>query len=267
MRSSRGLRAVVAASCVALATVACSSTAPSPQERASGRSSPLLGDPDSSDDTDGSRGPQPAERPGPSEGASSPAATGNAVTPPTPEDATPSAAEQQTVEPRRSWVSVPAIGLRAFPVVRYRGSPDDAPGTRIQDAGEMASPRGSRGGVGPGEVGNFIVTGHRLTGAAPLRDSPSLTRGDRILVRTGDVVHVYEVRRTRWTSFRSEGSLAAQRAEVPGRPGEEATRAMLTLSTCATPEDHARGNYWSDEFGNPEHRIDKIAVLVESRPA
>ena len=42
---------------------------------------------------------------------------------------------------------------------------------------------------------------------------------------------------------------------------------MITLSTCATPEDHARGNYWSDEFGNPEHRIDKIGVLVERRPA
>jgi sortase A len=42
---------------------------------------------------------------------------------------------------------------------------------------------------------------------------------------------------------------------------------MITLSTCATPEDHANGNYWSDEFGNPEHRIDKIGVLVAQRPA
>ena len=157
--------------------------------------------------------------------------------------------------------------MRDFPVVRYRGSPDDAPGTRIQNADEMASPRGPRGGVGPGEVGNFIVTGHRLTGAAPLRDAPSLRRGDRIVVRSGDTVHTYEVVRTRETSFRSEESLAAQRAAVPGRPGAEPTQAMLTLSTCATLEDHAKGNYWSDEFGNPEHRIDKIAVLVSSRPA
>jgi len=42
---------------------------------------------------------------------------------------------------------------------------------------------------------------------------------------------------------------------------------MITLSTCATPEDHARGNFWSDRFGNPEHRIDKIGVLVDTRPA
>jgi sortase A len=80
-------------------------------------------------------------------------------------------------------------------------------------------------------------------------------------------VYVYEVRRTRWTSFRRPASLRAQRAEVPGRPGADATRPMITLSTCATLEDHANGNYWSDEFDNPEHRIDKIGVLVATRPA
>jgi sortase A len=42
---------------------------------------------------------------------------------------------------------------------------------------------------------------------------------------------------------------------------------MITLSTCATPEDHAAGNYWADRFGNPEHRIDKIGVLTDVRPA
>ena len=44
-------------------------------------------------------------------------------------------------------------------------------------------------------------------------------------------------------------------------PGAEPTRAMITLSTCATIEDHAVGNYWADRFDNPEHRIDKIGVL------
>ncbi len=214
----------------------------------------------------------PAER----RTTSAPAATPTSPPSPTP-SATPSATptEEPTAEPepaaarepRRSFVTIPAIGLRDFPVVRYRGSPDDAPGTALQNAGEMASPRGPRGGAGPGEVGNFIVTGHRLTGSAPLRNSPSLERGDRILVRSGDTVHVYEVRRTRWTSFRQPASLGAQRAEVPGRPGESATQPMITLSTCATLEDHANGNYWSDEFDNPEHRIDKIGVLVATRPA
>ena len=179
--------------------------------------------------------------------------------PPEPDPARP--------EPRRSFVSIPAIGLRDFPVVRYRGSPDDGPGTALQNAGDMASPRGPTGGTAPGGVGNLIVTGHRLTGTAPLRRSPSLRRGDRILVRSGETIFVYEVRRTRWTSFRRPASLRAQRAAVPGRPGRPPSRAMITLSTCATVEDHAAGNYWADEHGNPEHRIDKIGVLVETRPA
>ena len=87
-------------------------------------------------------------------------------------------------------------------------------------------------------------------------------------MRTGGTVYVYEVRRTRWTSFRQPESLRAQRAA-----GARVARArrppepMITLSTCATLEDHAVGNYWSDEFDNPEHRIDKIGVLVATRPA
>ncbi|NPD05283.1 sortase [Nocardioides sp. zg-1308] len=215
--------------------------------------------------------PSPAERrttSAPPAAPASPEAPAPASTPTAGPSTSPTAdPEPERPEPRRSFVTIPAIGLRDFPVVRYRGSPDDAPGTALQNAGEMASPRGPRGGTGPGEVGNFIVTGHRLTGTAPLRQSPSLRPGDRILVRTGDTVHVYEVRRTRWTSFREPASLRAQRAPVPGRPGQAASRPMITVSTCATLEDHANGNYWSDRFDNPEHRIDKIGVLVATRPA
>ncbi|MBD3914038.1 sortase domain-containing protein [Nocardioides hwasunensis] len=216
---------------------------------------------------DGRTAPSSAPTSAPTSSPGEPRTTTAPTPSPTTSPTTEPAPEPERPEPKRSFVTIPAIGLRDFPVVRYRGSPDDAPGTALQNAGEMASPRGPRGGTGPGEVGNFIVTGHRLTGTAPLRDSPSLVAGDRIRVRTGDTVFVYEVRRTRWTSFRQPASLRAQRAEVPGRPGVDATQPMITLSTCATLEDHANGNYWSDEFDNPEHRIDKIGVLVATRPA
>lgn len=169
--------------------------------------------------------------------------------------------------PRAAELSVPGLGLADFPVQHYRGTTDDAPGTAIQDAGELASPYGPDGGVGPGGVGNYLVTGHRLSSTEPFLDLPSLGRGDRVTVTAGGTDYVYEIRQTRETSFREPASLAAQRAAVPGRPGAEPTRAMITLSTCATPEDHAEGNYWSDEHGNPEHRIDKVGVLVASRPA
>ncbi len=169
-------------------------------------------------------------------------------------------------EPRRSHLSIPGIGLRSFPVVRYQGRPDDADGTLIQNRGPMASPRGPRGGVGPGDVGNFIVTGHRTSHTEPFAELPSLGAGDRVQVRSGKRVFLYRITRTRWTSFREPESRAAQEAAVPGRPEAQAVRPMITLSTCATPEDHAAGNYWSDRFGNPEHRIDKIGVLVGESP-
>lgn len=170
-------------------------------------------------------------------------------------------------EPRRSFVTIAVLGLREVPVVRYVGTPDDARGTALQDTGVMASPRGTGGLVGPGQVGNFLVTGHRTSHDPPLADLPALRRGAEVLVRSGRTVYVYRVTATRTTSFRSEQSLRQQSAAVPGRPGVEPTRAVLTLSTCRTPEDRAEGNWWSDRFGNPEHRIDKIAVLETVRPA
>lgn len=167
--------------------------------------------------------------------------------------------------PRRALVTVPSIGVRSLPVLPYRGSPDDGPGTRIQDGGVAASPHGRGGGVGPGGIGNYIVTAHRLSSTRAFLELPSLEVGDRVHVVAGRWRYVYRISATRTTSFRSERSLARQSAAVPGHRGRRPTQAMLTLSTCATPEDHARGNFWADEFGNPEHRIDKIGTLVAVR--
>jgi sortase A len=182
----------------------------------------------------------------------------------------PRAAEPNLVvsdgQPRRATVSIPRIALRHLVVVPYRGFTDDQPGTDIQNGGRAASPHGPRGGVGPGGVGNYQVTAHRTSSTRAFERLPGLRAGDRVFVVAGGVEYVYEIVRTRQTSFRSAASLRAQRAAVPGNPGREPTQAMITLSTCATPEDHAAGNYWSDRFGNPEHRIDKIGRLVRSRP-
>ena len=171
--------------------------------------------------------------------------------------------------PRRAVLRIPAIDVRVA-VVPYVGWTDDAPGTEIQNGGLAASPHGSRGGVGPGGVGNYQVTAHRTSSTRAFEFLPDVRRGARVLVDVraaggGVTRYVYRVTRTRETSFRSPASLRAQRAAVPGRPGVTPTRAMVTLSTCATREDHAAGNFWADEFDNPEHRIDKIGVLVAVR--
>ncbi|MER5478523.1 class E sortase [Streptomyces sp. NPDC002734] len=194
----------------------------------------------------------------------SPSGAGQAQDPRTPAEHSPVRPDPRTREAR---LSIPALGLDDLRVVRYEGTTDDRAGTRIQDRGHAAAPYGPDGGVGPGEVGNHLITAHRLSAGGPLRDLPSLGVGDTVLITSGGTVHEYRISGTRSTSFRSERSLAEQRAEVPGHPGREATRAMITVSTCATPEDDAAGNSWRDANGNPEHRIDKIGVLVSSRPA
>ncbi len=166
--------------------------------------------------------------------------------------------------PRRARLSIPSIGVRDLPVVPYRGWTDDAPGTRIQNGGVAASPHGPRGGVGPGGIGSYQVTAHRTSSTRAFDFLPDVRPGHKVYVEAGGMRYVYEVRRTRITSFRSPRSLAGQRAAVPGRPGVKATKAFITLSTCRTQEDHAEGNFWADEFDNPEHRIDKIGVLVRA---
>ncbi|MCX4804091.1 class E sortase [Streptomyces sp. NPDC058682] len=169
--------------------------------------------------------------------------------------------------PVASTLSIPAAGVTGLRVVPYEGTTDDVAGTRIQDLGVAASPYGKRGGVGPGQVGNFLITAHRLSAGGPLGHLPAVGPGDTVLVTVGEVVYTYEITTTRKTSFRSERSLSEQRAAVPGAPGAAPTQAMITISTCATPEDHAEGNFWKDAQGNPEHRIDKIGVLRKTSAA
>jgi len=190
-----------------------------------------------------------------------------AGTPPSSQPGAPSPESSPAVlasdgKPRKAKLTIPTLDIEDLPVQPHRGSPDDAGGTRIQDRGIAASPFGPDGGVGPGGVGNHIITAHRLSSARAFLDLPKLRVGARVHLDAGGQRYTYRIVKTRITSFRSQKSLAAQSAPVPGRPGLPATKAMITLSTCRTPEDRAEGNYWSDEFGNPENRIDKIGELV-----
>ncbi|WP_109507854.1 class E sortase [Nocardioides speluncae] len=204
-----------------------------------------------------------SDAPAATPGSSTPTAAPATPTPaPTPTEEAPLASDGR---PMRADLSIPKIGLFDLAVLPYRGWTDDAPGTEIQNTGRAASPHGPRGGTGPGGVGNYQVTAHRLSSTRAFLRLPELERGDRVRVRTKNATYVYRITGTRRTSFRSPKSLRAQRAAVPGNPGQEPTRAMITLSTCATLEDHAAGNYWYDEFDNPEHRIDKIGVLLAIR--
>lgn len=168
--------------------------------------------------------------------------------------------------PRDARITMPDAHVHRLRVVAYRGKTDDGPGTVIQNRGIAAAPYGPHGGIGLGGLGNYQVTAHRTSHGGAFRETPSLRKGDRAILDSGRWRYVYRITRTRWVSFRSEKSLRRQRAAVPGHPGKKPHHGYITISTCATPEDHARGNYWTDRFGNPEHRIDKVGVLVRRVP-
>ena len=196
-------------------------------------------------------------------------APAEATAPPT-VAAADTALEYSDGTPRNARLTIPGLPrITNLKVVAYRGKTDDGPGTRIQNRGIAASPYGPQGGIGPGGIGNYQVTAHRSSHGGIFRRTPTLRKGDQVYVDAGPWRYVYEVFKTRWVSFRSAKSLRAQRAPVPGKPGKKATRGFITISTCATPEDRAAGNYWTDQYGNPEHRIDKIGILVKrvARPS
>lgn len=189
---------------------------------------------------------------------------------PSPAPQTPSrkpAPHESSTRTQKASLTIPSIGIKNLRVIPYEGTTDDWPGTRIQNRGVAASPYGAHGGVGPGDIGNYLVTAHRLSAGGPLRDLPSVDQGDSVLVTSHGVTYTYKITKTRKTSFRSESSLAGQRAGVPGSPGVRPTESMITISTCATPEDDAAGNFWRDDKDNPEHRIDKVGVLTSTRKA
>ncbi|MEV5326311.1 class E sortase [Nonomuraea fastidiosa] len=80
----------------------------------------------------------------------------------------------------------------------------------------------------PGEVGNFVLSGHRTTYAAPFNEIDELERDDEIIVETREARHTYRV--TSQDIVRPDEVEVL--APVPGKPDIRPIRAFITLSTC-----------------------------------
>jgi sortase A len=80
----------------------------------------------------------------------------------------------------------------------------------------------------PGGLGNFVVSGHRTTYAAPFNRVDELRKGDKILVDTQDEQYVYQVT--------SEKVVQPTRVDVtepvPFHTGAKPTKHLITLTTC-----------------------------------
>ncbi|QYC37744.1 Sortase family protein [Nonomuraea coxensis DSM 45129] len=80
----------------------------------------------------------------------------------------------------------------------------------------------------PGQVGNFVVSGHRTTYAAPFNRLDELERGDEIVVDAREARYTYRVT----SQDVVEPDEVDVLAPVPGKPDIRPIRAFITLSTC-----------------------------------
>ncbi|GGS79639.1 class E sortase [Nonomuraea spiralis] len=80
----------------------------------------------------------------------------------------------------------------------------------------------------PGQIGNFVVSGHRTTYAAPFKELDELERGDEIVVDAREARYTYRVT----SQDVVEPTEVDVLAPVPGKPDIRPIRAYITLSTC-----------------------------------
>jgi sortase A len=90
----------------------------------------------------------------------------------------------------------------------------------------------------PGEVGNFAMAGHRTTYGKPFNQIAELKKGDVVLVETAESWFVYRVSGHEIVPPTQVSVLLP----VPNQPGETATSATLTMTSCH-PEFSARERY------------------------
>jgi sortase A len=83
----------------------------------------------------------------------------------------------------------------------------------------------------PGDRGNYVLAGHRVTHGEPFKRLLELKEGDQVIVETRDKIYTYVL-------DGSPGNLTVNDTETwvldpdPQHPGAEATTAVMTLTTC-----------------------------------
>ncbi|REE97367.1 class E sortase [Thermomonospora umbrina] len=101
----------------------------------------------------------------------------------------------------------------------------------------------------PGQVGNFVLSGHRTTYSAPFNGLDKLDPGDRILVDTRRTQYVYRVTGHRIV----KPSTVEVTAPVPFHPRRKPTERLITLTTCHPKYSAAK-------------RLIVFGTLIEQRP-
>jgi sortase A len=158
--------------------------------------------------------------------------------PSNPFDAKPDALHLVTGQPF-AFIRIPAFGknwrftiIQGTALAQLNVSPGHVPGTQL-----------------PGQVGNFVVAGHRVTAGNPFWSEPSLRNGDLIYIQTEANNYTYRVI-GKQTVLPTDLTVLDP---VPGHPHQQATRRLITLITCNPA--------WTGT-----HRVIVTGVLVSAQP-
>jgi sortase A len=147
-------------------------------------------------------------------------------------------AQQKQQKILDDWTHTEAIGVLRVP--RF-GADYEVP---ILPGGDLVEPKGreslTRGvawyepGAKPGEVGNFVVAGHRVTNGEPFKDFPKLKAGDKVRVETREAEYTY-VLRNGGTDIIVPFTVSWPLWDVPdlNQPDAEPTERLMTLVTCS----------------------------------
>jgi sortase A len=115
----------------------------------------------------------------------------------------------------RGWAKVIVEGVG---VADLKKGPGHYPGTQL-----------------PGQVGNFVVSGHRTTHGAPFNRVDELKPGDAIVIETKDTWYTYRVDHTEIVS----PTAIDVTYPVPHERGAKPNAPMITLTSC-NPKYSAR---------------------------
>jgi sortase A len=142
----------------------------------------------------------------------------------------------------RQWAAAPSLALagdsgpltvgRPFAIIRI---PAFGPAWRfaiVQGTGTAqlaVGPGHVPGTQRPGQVGNFVVAGHRVTAGNPFWGLPGLRPGNKVFIDTIAGTYEYQVNAR---PVRVWPGATAVLAPAPDFPGQQPRRAWITLITC-----------------------------------
>lgn len=109
------------------------------------------------------------------------------------------------------------------PIVEGFGKDDLARGIGMYPDGEL-----------PGEIGNFVIAGHRVTHGEPFSKFPKLRKGDKVVVETRTHIYTYKLRnsgKSITVDFNTEWPLWP--VPDPDASGEKPRDAVITMVTCS----------------------------------